>query len=154
MISFAHIEFIGNAYFTNKINKSINKSSVYIRTFVYICRVIQMRILGKKIILKVKKKNIGNKKLCREIDKLITDLEKFNHREKNIDDVREDADCVHSDGFYFFDINVHRILIMIEFDDDGEATIVWAGTHQEYQATFKNNKASIEKWLRKFNYIE
>lgn len=32
-----------------------------------------MRIIGKKIVLKVKKKNIGNKKLCTEIDKLITD---------------------------------------------------------------------------------
>lgn len=43
---------------------------------------------------------------------------------------------------------------MIEFDDDGEATIVWAGTHQEYEKTFKNNKSTIEKWLRKNNYIE
>ena len=50
--------------------------------------------------LKSKKKNIGNKKLCTEIDKLITDLEKFNPREESISDIRNDADCVHSDGFY------------------------------------------------------
>jgi mRNA interferase HigB len=62
--------------------------------------------------------------------------------------------CVHSDGFYFFDINVHRTLIMIEYADDGEATIVWAGTHQEYEIVFKNNKSTIEKWLRRNNYIE
>ncbi|MDR7212567.1 hypothetical protein [Flavobacterium piscis] len=43
---------------------------------------------------------------------------------------------------------------MIEFYDDGEATIVWAGTHQEYEATFKNNKLTIEKWLRKNSYIK
>jgi len=113
-----------------------------------------MRIIGKKRLLKVKKKNIGNKKLCHEIDKLITDLEEFNPAEKSISDVRDDADCVHSDGFYFFDIKIHRTLIMIEFDDDGEATIIWAGTHQEYETTFKNNKSIIEKWLRKNNYIE
>lgn len=113
-----------------------------------------MRIIGKKIILKIKKKNIGNKKLCNEIDQLIKDLENFNPGGKSISEVRDDADCVHSDGFYFFDINIHRTLIMIEFDDDGEATIVWAGTHQEYEKTFKNNKSTIEKWLRKNNYIE
>jgi len=113
-----------------------------------------MRIIGKKTILKVKKKNIGNNKLCNEIDKLITDLEGFNPNEKSISNLRDDADCVHSDGFYFFNINIHRTLIMIEFDNDGEATIVWTGTHQEYETTFKNNKTTIEKWLRKNGYIE
>lgn len=113
-----------------------------------------MRIVGKKIILKLKKKNIGNKKLCNEIDRLVTDLENFNPREKNIRDIRKDADRVHTEGFYFFDINIHRTLILIEFDDDGEATIIWAGTHQEYESTFKNNKPTIEKWLRNKGYIE
>lgn len=113
-----------------------------------------MRIIGKKTILKIKKKNIGNKKLCDEIDKLIADLERFNSNENSIDEIRNDADCVHNDGFYFFNINIHRTLILIELDEDGEATIVWAGMHQEYESTFKNNKATIEKWLRKNNYIE
>lgn len=113
-----------------------------------------MRIVGKKIILKLKKKNIGNKKLCNEIDRLVTDLENFNPREKNIRDIRKDADRVHTDGFYFFDINIHRTLILIEFDNNGEATIIWAGTHQEYEPTFKNNKPTIEKWLRNKGYIE
>jgi hypothetical protein len=113
-----------------------------------------MRIIGKKTILKIKKKNIGNKKLCAEIDKLITDLENFNPIEQSIIGIRNDADCVHSDGFYFFDIYIHRTLVMIEFDDDGDATIVWAGTHQEYESIFKNNKLTIEKWLRKNGYIE
>ena len=112
-----------------------------------------MRIVGKKTILKVKRKNIGNKKLCIEIDKLITDLENLDLRTTGINEIRKDADCVHSDGFYFFNINIHRTLILIEFDDDGEATIVWAETHQEYEAIFKNNKLTIEKWLRKNGYI-
>lgn len=112
-----------------------------------------MRIVGKKIILKLKKKNRGNKKLCAEIDKLVADLENFNPREKSITEIRTDADRVHSDGFYFFDINIHRTLILIEFDDEGEATIVWAGTHQEYESIFKSNKSTIERWLRNKGYI-
>jgi len=60
-----------------------------------------MRVLGKKKILKLKKKNIGNKKLCDEIDVLMSDLEGFKPRKQNINDIRKDANCVHSDGFYF-----------------------------------------------------
>src|SRR5699024_4876913 len=37
----------------------------------------RMRVLGKSRILKVKKKNIGNKRLCDEIDKLIFDIERL-----------------------------------------------------------------------------
>lgn len=113
-----------------------------------------MRVLGKKIILKIKKKNVGNKKLCEEIDKLIKDLEDFRPQEHNLQEIRNDADCVHSDGFYFFDINIHRTLVMVELDEEGEATIVWAGTHQEYESIFKNNKKTIERWLRSNNYID
>ncbi|SFD01098.1 type II toxin-antitoxin system HigB family toxin [Flavobacterium phragmitis] len=113
-----------------------------------------MRIIGKKKILKIKIKNLGNQKLCYEIDKLIFDLENFNSKSQKIEDVRLDADCVHNDGFYFFNINVHRTLVLIEMDDEGEATIVWVGNHQEYESIFKNNKKTIEKWLRKNGYIE
>ncbi len=35
-----------------------------------------MRIIGKRILSKIKKKNIGNKKLCTEIDRLMLDLKK------------------------------------------------------------------------------
>ncbi len=112
-----------------------------------------MRIIGKKNLLKLKRKNSGNKKLCNEIDQLIEDLENFEPETSSITAVRNDADCVHSDGFFFFDIHIHRVFILIEFDD-GEATIVWSGTHQEYERTFKNNKDTIEKWLRNKNYIK
>ncbi len=113
-----------------------------------------MRIIGKKIIVKVKVKNSGNQKLCKAIDQLVADLEQFNPFEVSLRDLRPDADCVHNDGFYFFNIHVHRTLILIEMDEEGEATIVWAGTHQEYESTFKNNKVTIEKWLRKKGYID
>lgn len=113
-----------------------------------------MRVLGKNKLLKIKLKNIGNKKLCDAIDNLMSDLEEFKPDKQNINNIRKDADCVHSDGFFFFDINIHRTLIMIEFDEEGEATIIWVGTHQEYEKTFKNNKKTIEKWLRSNSYID
>lgn len=55
---------------------------------------------------------------------------------------------------FIFDIHIHRTLILIELNEDGEATIVWAGSHQEYEEIFKNNKLVVEKWLRKKGYIE
>lgn len=113
-----------------------------------------MRITGKSKLLKVKKKNIGNNKLSNEIDKLIQDLEGFDPTLQKLKNVRNDADCVHGDGFYFFDIYIHRTLLLVEFDEYGEATIIWVGTHQEYENIFKNNKSTIEKWLRSKGYIE
>ncbi len=99
-----------------------------------------MRIIGRSILLKLKKKNIGNNQLRDEIDLLLRTLELFNPQLDRISDVRKDADCVHSDGFYFFNIQMHRTMILMELDEEEEATIVWAGKHQEYEKTFKNNK--------------
>ncbi len=67
--------------------------------------------------------------------------------------IRPDADCVHNDGFYFFNIHVHRTLILIEFEESGEATIVWCGSHNEYEKNFKNNKNTIKKWLKDKEWI-
>ena len=108
-----------------------------------------MDIIGIKHLEKLKRKNKGNNLLINAIDVLITDLEINNWRTKTeILLVRPDADCVHSDGFYFFDINIHRTLILIAFGDDGEATIVWCGSHDEYENTFGNSKNTIRKWLK------
>jgi mRNA interferase HigB len=63
---------------------------------------------------------------------------------------RPDADRVHSDGFYFFNLNIHRTMILVEFDDD-EASVVWVGTHLDYEKVFKNNINTIKKWLRVYN---
>ena len=107
-----------------------------------------MELLSKHKLIKLKKKNRSNKKLISAIDKLISDIESAQWTKMTeIKETRPDADCVHSDGFYFFDINIHRTMILIIFEDD-EATVVWTGSHDEYDKTFKGNKNTIEKWLR------
>ena len=113
-----------------------------------------MEILGKKLLEKLKRKNKGNVSLISEIDKLINDLEEYSFKSQlELIKSRPDADCVHKDGFYFFDINVHRTLILIEFEENGEATVVWCGSHSEYESTFKNNKNTIKKWLKDKEWI-
>ena len=107
-----------------------------------------MELLRKNKLTKLKRKNQGNSKLIRAIDKLISDIESANWTKKtDIKSTRPDADCVHSDGFYFFDINIHRTMILVVFEDN-EATVIWTGSHDEYEKTFKGNKTTIEKWLR------
>ena len=114
-----------------------------------------MRLIGTKKLVKLKNKNKGNTKLVKAIDNLIKEIEDGNWTNgEELKKDRPDADCVHNDGFYFFDINVHRTLILIEFDEDGEATVVWTGTHQEYDSVFKGNKNTIKKWLRANEYID
>jgi len=111
-----------------------------------------MEIIGKKHLEKLKRKNKGNTLLCDAIDKLLSDLKNSSWENKlDVINERSDADCVHED-YYFFDINVHRVFILIEFEDD-EATIIWCGSHDEYENTFKNNKNTIKKWLKDKGHI-
>lgn len=113
-----------------------------------------MEIVGKKILEKLKRKNKGNIPLITSIENLIKILEENEFvNQSDILKFRPDADCVHSDGFYFFDIHIHRTLLLIEFEENGEATIVWAGTHDEYEKTFRNNKNTIRKWLKEREWI-
>jgi len=44
-------------------------------------------------------------------------------------------------------------MILIEFEDDW-ATIIWAGSHKDYEKTFRNNKTFIGKWLRDKNWVK
>ncbi len=114
-----------------------------------------MRLVGKNRLEKLKRKNKGNSKLVKAIGQLTRDIEAGNwNKGEDIKIRRPDADCVHSDGFFFFDIHVHRALILIEFDENREATVIWVGTHQEYDKVFKNNKNTIRKWLRANEYID
>ncbi len=107
-----------------------------------------MELLRKDRLLKLKKKNKGNSRLSGAIDKLILDIENARWSTKlEVKKIRPDADCVHSDGFYFFDIHIHRTMVLIVFEQN-EATIIWTGTHDEYDVTFKGNKNTIRKWLR------
>lgn len=112
----------------------------------YLCNV--MEITGKGKLEKLRRKNKGNTVLSQAIDELVNDLENGEcTSQKQLKKVRSDADLVHNDGFYFFNLHVHRVMILIEFEEDGEATVVWCGSHDEYQRTFKDNKSTIKKWL-------
>lgn len=112
-----------------------------------------MRLTNKKLLEKLKRKNRGNVPLTTAIDQLIKDiLENQWRSQKELNATRKDSDQVHGDGFYFFDIHIHRTMILIEFNDL-EATVVWAGSHQEYEAVFKNNRNSIKKWLKSNDWI-
>ncbi len=113
-----------------------------------------MRIINKHILGKLIRKNRGNSKLVKAVQQLISDIEDNNWKNPlDITGSRTDADCVYGGEFYFFNINIHRTLIMIEFEENGEATIVWAGSHDDYELTFKNNRNVIKKWLRDNNWI-
>ncbi len=112
-----------------------------------------MRIINVRLIQKHLRKNRGNSKLRSEIEKLLTIIEEANWEKPNqIKKDRPDADRVHSDGFYFFNISVDRTMILIELAEK-EATIVWCGNHNEYNSTFKNNKSTIKKWLKSKGWI-
>ncbi|APS40476.1 type II toxin-antitoxin system HigB family toxin [Salegentibacter sp. T436] len=112
-----------------------------------------MRLINKKALEKLKRKKRGNASLASEIDLLIKDFETYNwQNQEELKKDRKDADCVHSEGFYFFNIEIHRTMILIEFEDN-EATIIWVGDHQEYERVFKNNKIAIANWLKSKDLI-
>ena len=65
----------------------------------------------------------GNTLLIQSIDQLVDDLEnKDCTNQQQLKNIRPDADLVHNDGFYLFNIQVHRVMIL-------------------------NNKSTIRKWL-------
>jgi mRNA interferase HigB len=112
-----------------------------------------LRLINKHILAKLAKKNKGNKKLIQSIKDLIEDVELNDW--KNPHEVlqdRKDADNVYKGDFFIFNLNIHRTMVLIEFED-GEATVVWAGNHDEYEITFKNNRNVIKKWLKSNNWI-
>jgi len=113
-----------------------------------------LEIIRKDKLLKLKKKKQGNVKLVKAIDKLINDIENSEWKDKSdLLKSRPDADRVHPDDFFFFDINVHRTMILILFKEQ-EAEIIWVGNHSEYDNIFKGNKHTIETWLRNYGKIK
>ena len=112
-----------------------------------------MRLLNKKLLIKLKNKKKGNKSLLVAIDTLIDDitLHLFSNP-LDLTSIRQDADNAHSDGFYFFDIDTYRVLVLLEFKTS-DATIVWVGSHAQYEQTFKNNKKTINRWLKNREWI-
>lgn len=114
-----------------------------------------MRLIGKSKLEKLRSKNRGNSLLSEAIDKIIEDLENAKvANQVELKNIRSDADLVHSDGFFIFDINVHRLMILIEYEGEGEASVVWCGSHDEYETIFKNNKSTIKKWLKSQGFIK
>ena len=112
-----------------------------------------MKLDNKRLLEKLKKKNRGNAALIKEIDMLIEDIESNDWKNQTeLNQTRMDADCVHSDGFYFFNIAIHRTMALIGFEH-GEATVVWVGNHKKYEEIFKNNKNTIRKWLKSNDLI-
>lgn len=113
-----------------------------------------MNLVNRSLLERLKRKNRGNTKLIKAIDKLIADIQ-VNAWDSQIElkESRPDADCVHSDGFYFFNLNVHRTMILIEFDENKRARVIWTGSHQDYDKTFKKNRNTIKKWLKDNGWI-
>ncbi len=113
-----------------------------------------MKLIRKDRLLKLKRKNQGNLKLIKAIDKLIEDIESSDWKDKlELIESRPDADRVHSEDFSFFDINVHRTFILVVVTEQ-YAEILWIGNHDEYDSTFKGNKKTIETWLRNHGKIK
>ncbi len=113
-----------------------------------------MKIFNKRILQKLIRKNRGNVKLVRSVEKLIKDFEENNWSNAyKLAETRKDADCVYGGDFFFFNIHIHRTLVLVQFDEIGTATIIWVGNHHEYETVFKNNKNVIKKWLRDNSWI-
>ena len=132
-----------------------------------------MRLIGKRKLIKLETKNKGNVKLQKAIKSFKIEIEEniwLTQQELESSIVRFDA--VHSNGFYIADINIHRAMVAITFvnlkeieelkrkenfeikaKELGEVNLLWVGTHDDYQRIFKDNKSTIEKWLRSHGHI-
>ncbi len=113
-----------------------------------------VNLINRSLLERLKRKNRGNIALIKAIDKLINDVQENDWNSQiELKETRPDADCVHSEGFYFFNLNIHRTMILIEFDESHRARVVWTGSHQEYEKIFKNNRSTIKKWLKDNGWI-
>ncbi len=114
----------------------------------------RVNLVNRSLFERFKRKNRGNVNLNKTIDKLIEDIHTNNwDSQLELKQTRPDADCVHSDGFYFFNLNVHRVMVLIEFDENKRSRVVWLGSHREYIHIFKNNRNTIKKWLAENGWI-
>jgi mRNA-degrading endonuclease HigB of HigAB toxin-antitoxin module len=107
-----------------------------------------MYVIGKKVVFKYTKKD---KNLLNEFNKCITAIEKSVW--KNGQDVKNtfnDVDHI-GENIYIFNIKSSRSLLLIYFDEN-EIEIVWAGSHNNYEKLFKNNKSAILKYLKAKGY--
>ena len=114
-----------------------------------------MDLINKGLLEWLRRKNKGNARLSKAISKLISDIEKNDWSSPvELKQSRPDADCVHSKGFYFFNLDVHRTMILVRLKEGNkDAEVVWVGSHQDYEKTFRNNRNTIKKWLRDNDWI-
>ena len=96
----------------------------------YLCNV---KLLNQKLLKKHLDKNRGNKSLVKAIDKLIADFEtnSINSVEELLH-IRSDADKIHSNNFFFFNLKDHRTMILVVFEED-ESEVLWCGNHDKYE---------------------
>lgn len=112
-----------------------------------------MQLDEKRILTKWQQKNRGNRRLLDAIDKLIFDLENSEYASyTDLLKERKDADQVHTKGIFFFNVENDRVLVAIKFEKNRAITL-WIGTHSSYEKLFRNNKTTIEKWLRSKGHI-
>lgn len=133
-----------------------------------------MKLIGKRKLTKLAKKNRGNVKLQKSIKSFEKEIrENTWTTQQELESSTVEFDSVHSDGFYIADINIHRAMVAITFvnlkeleelegeEEDikeqkkilGEVDVLWVGTHDDYQRVFGDNKDTVEKWLRSQGYI-
>lgn len=113
-----------------------------------------MDLINRKKLVKLKKKNKSNKKLLVAVDEFMKTIEGAKWKDvKEMKKERRDADHIHDNRFYFFDLYIHRVFCLMEITDN-ELDVLWVGTHDEYEKIFKNNKNTAKKWLRERQYIE
>lgn len=107
-----------------------------------------MYVIGKKVVFKYTKKD---RNLLNEFNKFITAIETAVWKNgQDVKDSFKDADHI-GENIYIFNIKSSRSLLLIYFDDN-EIEIVWAGSHNDYERLFKNNKSTILKYLKKKGY--
>ncbi|MBC5994025.1 type II toxin-antitoxin system HigB family toxin [Pontibacter cellulosilyticus] len=104
-----------------------------------------MDVLGRNKITKyVKNKH----ELAREFNAFVSKIKSSEW--KSASDVKEtfpDSDHIVGD-VYIFNISSSRSMAMVYFKEQ-EVEIVWAGNHDDYETTFRNNTSTIKKFLKK-----
>jgi mRNA interferase HigB len=107
-----------------------------------------MEIVGRKIILKFTRGDATLEKAFNDFLAAVTAANWQN--DADVKNTFHRADRILG-GFYVFDIGSNHNLSLVLFNK-GQFEIIWAGNHDDYEATFKNNKDTIKKFLKKKGY--
>ena len=107
-----------------------------------------MEIVGRKVIVKFTKGDATLDGAFNDFLEQVTDANWQNDADVKITFPKADRAV---DSFYFFDIGSSRNFSLVNFKK-GQFEIIWAGNQDDYIATFKNNKDTIKKFLRKKGY--